>query len=90
MYDKISTKCVPFLFQAKLKAHIHDPNAPELVHFLFVPLELIIQSCQGIDLPSSVVSPLLTSQGVELLQNCLTSRENELWLSLGQTWNVPE
>ncbi|XP_054757717.2 epidermal growth factor receptor kinase substrate 8-like isoform X3 [Lytechinus pictus] len=78
-----------FNLLAKLKAHIHDPNAPELVHFLFVPLKLIIQSCQGPELAASVVSPLLSPQAVDLLQNCLTSRENELWMSLGRAWTLP-
>ncbi|XP_072163109.1 epidermal growth factor receptor kinase substrate 8-like [Diadema setosum] len=78
-----------FNLLAKLKAHIHDPNAPELVHFLFVPLKLIIQSCQGPELAASVVSPLLTPQAVDLLQNCLTSREHEVWMSLGRAWTLP-
>ncbi|XP_033117502.1 epidermal growth factor receptor kinase substrate 8-like protein 2 isoform X2 [Anneissia japonica] len=79
-----------FNLLAKLKAHIHDPNAPELVHFLFIPLELVVQSCQGPELASSVVSPLLTPQAIELLRNCLTSRENDLWITLGRAWNTPK
>ena len=54
-----------------------------------VPLELIIKSCQGTDLAANIVSPLLTPQAVDLLTNCLTSREADLWKSLGRAWNVP-
>ncbi|XP_070566544.1 LOW QUALITY PROTEIN: epidermal growth factor receptor kinase substrate 8-like [Ptychodera flava] len=79
-----------FNLLAKLKAHIHDPNAPELVHFLFTPLELIIQSCNGPELARTVVSPLLTPQAIELLRNCLASREGELWVSLGPAWTTPK
>ncbi|XP_022095025.1 epidermal growth factor receptor kinase substrate 8-like protein 2 isoform X2 [Acanthaster planci] len=78
-----------FNLLARLKNHIHDPNAPELIHFLMVPLELIIKSCQGTDLAANIVSPLLTPQSVDLLTNCLTSRETDLWKSLGRAWNVP-
>ncbi|CAH1250304.1 EPS8 [Branchiostoma lanceolatum] len=77
-----------FNLLAKLRPHIHDPNAPELVHFLFTPLELVIESCQGVDLAKSVVSPLLTDQAIDLLKNCVTSREGDLWLSLGPAWTT--
>jgi len=83
-----------FNLLAKLKAHIHDPNAPELVHFLFTPLALIVDASHdshyGPNLPSKVLAPLLTADAVELLVNCLTSKENELWHSLGETWYVPQ
>lgn len=74
---------------AKLKAHIHDPNAPELVHFLFTPLALIVnttreQPYQGIG--KTVWTPLLTKEAKELLLNCLTSKEQDLWMSLGDGW----
>lgn len=82
-----------FNLLAKLKAHIHDPNAPELVHFLFTPLALIVDASHDTNyepnLPSKVVSPLLTHEAVNLLMNCVTSKETELWHSLGDTWLVP-
>ncbi|KAJ8678806.1 hypothetical protein QAD02_014593 [Eretmocerus hayati] len=82
-----------FNLLAKLKAHIHDPNAPELVHFLFTPLALIVDASHDTNyepnLPAKVVSPLLTREAVNLLMNCVTSKETELWHSLGDTWLVP-
>lgn len=34
-----------FNLLAKLKSHIHEPNAPELLHFLFTPLAIILDTC---------------------------------------------
>ncbi|RZC38901.1 epidermal growth factor receptor kinase substrate 8 [Asbolus verrucosus] len=82
-----------FNLLAKLKAHIHDPNAPELVHFLFTPLALIVEASHDTysdsQLPRKVVSPLLTREAVNLLMNCVTSKETELWHSLGNAWLIP-
>ncbi|XP_046407002.1 epidermal growth factor receptor kinase substrate 8-like protein 1 isoform X2 [Ischnura elegans] len=82
-----------FNLLAKLKAHIHDPNAPELVHFLFTPLALIVDASHdtnyGPNLPAKVVPPLLTREAVNLLINCVTSKETELWHSLGDAWLIP-
>ena len=80
-----------FNLLAKLKAHIHDPNAPELIHFLFTPLSLIVnttkeQPYRG--LAKTAWVPLLTKETKELLLNCLTSKEQDLWLSLGDAWTV--
>merc|ERR1719189_1168722 len=81
-----------FNLLAKLKAHIHDPNAPELVHFLFTPLALIADASHdshyGPNLPSKVLAPLLTADAVDLLVNCCTSKETELWHSLGESWFI--
>ncbi|KAF5274522.1 hypothetical protein FQA39_LY07134 [Lamprigera yunnana] len=82
-----------FNLLAKLKAHIHDPNAPELVHFLFTPLALIVEASHDtyfdLHLPQKVVSPLLTREAINLLMNCVTSKETELWHSLGDAWLSP-
>merc|ERR1719361_2087431 len=82
-----------FNLLAKLKAHIHDPNAPELVHFLFTPLALIVDASHdshyGPNLPSKILAPLPNKNAVDLLINCLTSKESELWHSLGEAWYVP-
>ena len=76
-----------------MKSHIHDPNAPELVHFLFTPLALIVDASRdadiSTDLATRVVSPLFTSDAIDLLLNCLTSKENDLWQSLGEAWLIP-
>lgn len=82
------------MFQAKLKHHIHDPNAPELIHFLFTPLALIVDASHDThylppNLPAKVVSPLLTQEAINLLINCVTSKETELWHSLGDAWLIP-
>jgi len=82
-----------FNMLGKLRSFIHEPNAPELVHFIFSPLGLIvdasIDSNYGMDFPSKVVSPLLTKDAIDLLTNCMTSAETELWQSLGEAWRVP-
>ena len=79
--------------QAKLKGHIHDPNAPELVHFLFTPLSLVVESSRDsvrgtIQIPEKVISPLLTADALDLLHGCMTSKERDLLKSLGEPWNV--
>ncbi|XP_075219159.1 epidermal growth factor receptor kinase substrate 8-like isoform X2 [Lycorma delicatula] len=83
-----------FILLAKLKHHIHDPNAPELIHFLFTPLALIVDASHDthylpLNLPAKVVCPLLTQEAINLLINCVTSKETELWHSLGDAWLVP-
>ncbi|XP_053967726.1 epidermal growth factor receptor kinase substrate 8 [Anastrepha ludens] len=82
-----------FNLLAKLKAHIHDPNAPELVHFLFTPLALIVEASSDTyyesQLPARVITPLLTREAINLLINCVTSKETELWRSLGDAWIIP-
>jgi mRNA-degrading endonuclease YafQ of YafQ-DinJ toxin-antitoxin module len=80
-----------FNLLAKLKAHIHDPNAPELIHFLFTPLTLIFNTTKDHPyrgLSKTVWTPMITKEAKELLLNCLTSREQDLWLLLGESWSI--
>ncbi|VDN03415.1 unnamed protein product [Thelazia callipaeda] len=80
-----------FNLLSKLKNHIHEPNAPELLHFLFTPLTIILDACRwglGRNIAPQVVSPLLSRETRELLQNCLTSRESDVWMALGEAWRI--
>ena len=36
----------------------------------------------------AVVTPLLSSQALELLENCLSLKEKEVWKALGPNWNM--
>ncbi|CAJ0579870.1 unnamed protein product, partial [Mesorhabditis spiculigera] len=81
-----------FNLLAKLRNHIHEPNAPELVHFLFSPLNVILDASHwglGRNIAPQIVSPLLSLDARELMQNCLTSKEMDTWLSLGEAWRTP-
>ncbi|KAF7245516.1 Epidermal growth factor receptor kinase substrate 8-like protein 2 [Varanus komodoensis] len=75
---------------AKLRKHIQNPSASELVHFLFGPLELIVNSCGGPDLARSILSPLLSKDTTDFLKGHLTPKEMALWESLGETWTRAE
>lgn len=80
-----------FNLLAKLKPHIHDPNAPELIHFLFTPLALIFNVTKEEslkDITKKVWQPLLTKDAKDLLLNCLSSKEQDLWMSLGECWSI--
>ncbi|XP_040599382.1 epidermal growth factor receptor kinase substrate 8 isoform X1 [Mesocricetus auratus] len=75
-----------FNLLAKLKPHIQNPSASDLVHFLFTPLNMVIQATGGPELASSVLSPLLTKDTVDFLNYSVTADERQLWMSLGDTW----
>ncbi|NXF97802.1 ES8L2 protein, partial [Eubucco bourcierii] len=75
-----------FNLLAKLRKHIQNPSASELVHFLFGPLELIVNSCGGPELARSVISPLLSKDATDFVRGHLTPKEISLWESLGETW----
>ncbi|KAK2842354.1 hypothetical protein Q5P01_012554 [Channa striata] len=74
---------------AKLKKHIQNPSASELVHFLFGPLELVLQSCGSPELARSVISPHLSRDAVEFLLGHLTPKEMTIFELLGDGWTIP-
>lgn len=78
-----------FNLLAKLKKHIQNPTAAELVHFLFGPLELILQSCGSPELPRAVVSPHLSRDTVDFLRGHLTPKEMTIFELLGDGWTRP-
>ncbi|XP_061844844.1 epidermal growth factor receptor kinase substrate 8 isoform X1 [Colius striatus] len=75
-----------FNLLAKLKFHIQNPSAAELVHFLFTPLQMVVQTTGGPELAGTILSPLLTKDTIDFLRYTVTSEEGQLWMSLGDTW----
>nr|XP_020474968.1 epidermal growth factor receptor kinase substrate 8-like protein 2 isoform X2 [Monopterus albus] len=74
---------------AKLKKHIQNPSASELVHLLFGPLELVLQSCGSPELARSVFSPHLSKDAVDFLRGHLTPKEMTIFELLGDKWTKP-
>ncbi|XP_007885654.1 epidermal growth factor receptor kinase substrate 8-like protein 2 [Callorhinchus milii] len=75
-----------FNLLARLKKHIQNPNAVELTHFLFGPLEMMLKTIGGPELPASIVNPLLSKEAVEFLRSHLSPKEITLWEMLGECW----
>uniref|UniRef100_A0A4W3IAQ7 EPS8 signaling adaptor L2 n=1 Tax=Callorhinchus milii TaxID=7868 RepID=A0A4W3IAQ7_CALMI len=75
-----------FNLLARLKKHIQNPNAVELTHFLFGPLEMVRSQNGGPELPASIVNPLLSKEAVEFLRSHLSPKEITLWEMLGECW----
>ncbi|XP_040201453.1 epidermal growth factor receptor kinase substrate 8 isoform X8 [Rana temporaria] len=76
-----------FNLLAKLKSHIQNPSAAELVHFLFTPLSMMVEATGGPELARTVLSPLLIKDAIDFLSFILNDEEKKLWWSLGETWN---
>lgn len=75
-----------FNLLAKLKSHIQNPSAAELVHFLFTPLSMMVEATGGPELARTVLSPLLIKDAIDFLSFILNEEEKKLWWSLGETW----
>ncbi|XP_070398147.1 epidermal growth factor receptor kinase substrate 8-like protein 1a isoform X2 [Nothobranchius furzeri] len=70
----------------RLKFSLKQPDAPELLHHIFVPLKQMAKTNGGPTLGASVVSPAMTRGAVSLLQEHLNEEEKELWRSFGTNW----
>ncbi|XP_007468091.1 PREDICTED: epidermal growth factor receptor kinase substrate 8-like protein 1 [Lipotes vexillifer] len=78
-----------FSLLARLRSNIANPSSPELLHFLFGPLQMIVDTSGGPQFASCVRRPHLTSEAVALLWDNVTQLENVLWTSLGDSWTRP-
>ncbi|KAF5916934.1 hypothetical protein HPG69_013854 [Diceros bicornis minor] len=85
-----------FSLLARLRGNIANPSSPELLHFLFGPLQMvrlpgpqIVDTTGGPQFASGVRRPHLTCDAVALLRDNVTPRENALWTSLGDWWTRP-
>ncbi|CAJ1054354.1 epidermal growth factor receptor kinase substrate 8a isoform X7 [Xyrichtys novacula] len=70
----------------KLRDHIQNPSAVDLLHFLFTPLKMVIQASGSVDLARSIVVPLLTREAIDFLHGAGTAEERHLWVALGDGW----
>ncbi|KAM8750933.1 epidermal growth factor receptor kinase substrate 8-like protein 2 isoform 2-T4 [Acanthopagrus schlegelii] len=87
--DSLQKLKLAFNLLAKLKKHIQNPSASELVHFLFGPLELVLQSCGSPELVRSVISPHLSRDAVDFLRGHLSPKEMTIFELLGDGWTKP-
>uniref|UniRef100_A0AAY5F0K2 EPS8 signaling adaptor L2 n=1 Tax=Electrophorus electricus TaxID=8005 RepID=A0AAY5F0K2_ELEEL len=87
--DSLQKLKLSFNLLAKLKKHIQNPNSSELVHFLFGPLEMVLQSCGSPELPRSVISPHLSRDAVDFLRGHLSPKEMTIFELLGPGWTRP-
>ncbi|XP_049643601.1 epidermal growth factor receptor kinase substrate 8-like protein 1 [Suncus etruscus] len=78
-----------FSLLARLRRNIANPSSPELLHFLFGPLQMIVDTSGGPQFASGVRRPHLTAEAVTLLRENVTPREEALWTSLGDAWTRP-
>ncbi|XP_008310374.1 epidermal growth factor receptor kinase substrate 8-like protein 2 isoform X2 [Cynoglossus semilaevis] len=89
MIDSLQKLKLALNLLAKLQKHIQNPSASELVHFLFGPLELVLQTCGSPEIARSVISPHLSKDTVDFLRGHLIPKEMTIFELLGEGWTRP-
>ncbi|XP_064858825.1 epidermal growth factor receptor kinase substrate 8-like protein 2 [Oncorhynchus nerka] len=87
--DSLQKLKLAFNLLAKLKKHIQNPSASELVHFLFGPLDLVLQSCGSVELLPLCGLPHLSRDAVDFLRGHLSPKEMTIFELLGDGWTRP-
>ncbi|XP_072853588.2 epidermal growth factor receptor kinase substrate 8-like protein 3 [Pogona vitticeps] len=77
-----------FNLLGKLEDTMQQPTAPEMVRLVFSTLSIVLANCPWANLASTVVSPLLSPAGIDLLKRSLNHKEQVIWRSLGAAWNL--
>ncbi|KAG8434118.1 hypothetical protein GDO86_012478 [Hymenochirus boettgeri] len=87
--DAIQKFKYSFCLLVRLKNNIVNPSSVELVHFLFGPLQTLVDGCGGVQVPAEITSPMFTKEAVTFLKETLNEEEMKLWTSLGPNWTKP-
>uniref|UniRef100_A0A8C2RLI5 Epidermal growth factor receptor kinase substrate 8-like protein 3 n=1 Tax=Capra hircus TaxID=9925 RepID=A0A8C2RLI5_CAPHI len=75
----------------KNKGEITEAHYIDCFQKIKYSFNLLIQTqCPRSGLAAQVISPLLTTKAIELLQSCLSPSENNLWKGLGTAWTTSQ